>query len=214
MKVPHRFGLYGILSEPLKGYEYLARLFTDNQIRFIQLRMKKEPPEIVLKTALEIRKITEGSSSFFIVNDDPEIARASGADGVHLGQDDWPYARVRAALGPEKIIGLSTHSPAQTRAACENRPDYIGIGPVFPTPTKEKPDPVIGLRGMQEMIELASVPYVAIGGIDLSNLREVLGAGAVNFCMVRQLMKSEHPEKTLKEVLQMYKDFLPCHGAY
>ena len=111
-------------------------------------------------------------------------------------------------MGPHAVIGLSTHSPEQTIAACIMRPDYIGIGPVYPTPTKEKADPVIGITGLQTMLSAATVPAVAIGGIDLSNLREVLEAGAQNFCMMRQLMQAEHPEKVLREVEKIRNEYL------
>ena len=91
----------------------------------------------------------------------------------------------------------------QTVAACKLNPDYIGIGPVYPTPTKENADPVIGIAGLRNQLSVATVPAVAIGGIDLSNLREVLEAGAKNFCMVRQLIKAEDPEKVMKEIQRM-----------
>jgi thiamine-phosphate pyrophosphorylase len=126
---------------------------------------------------------------------------------VHLGQEDLSFSAARAIVGPDAIIGLSTHSTAQVIAACAVCPDYIGIGPVFPTPTKIKADPVIGIDGMTKMIAAATVPHVAIGGIDLSNLRDVLAAGARNFCMVRQIMQASNPEKTLSEVLEIYREF-------
>ena len=209
MKIPSRFGLYAILTDPLPGYEYMTQLFVDHQITFIQLRMKKEPLDSIKATAERLRAITEGSGSRLIINDHPQIAAEVGADGVHLGQDDLPCAQVRAMLGDNAIIGLSTHSPAQTAAAYKLSPDYIGMGPVYPTPTKEKADPVIGIKGMQEMLGMATVPAVAIGGIDLSNLREVLEAGAQNFCMVRQFMRAEEPEKVLQKVLNVYREYYP-----
>jgi thiamine-phosphate pyrophosphorylase len=209
MKFPSAFGLYAILTDPIKGYEYTAKLFVDYKIAFIQLRMKNEPEEVIRKTADQLRAITMGSKSKFIVNDHPEIAASAGANGVHLGQGDMPYAKARSIVGPDAAIGLSTHSPAQAIAACELMPDYIGIGPVFPTPTKTNPDPVVGIDGMKKMLALATVPAVAIGGIDLSNLRKVLEAGAKNFCMVRQLMKADNPEKVLKETLRIYKEYYP-----
>jgi thiamine-phosphate pyrophosphorylase len=207
MKIPQQFGLYAILTDPLKGYDYMAKLFSDFKIAFIQLRMKNEPKEVILKTAEKLRRIITPGSSYFIINDHPDIAAAVGADGVHLGQDDLPYEEVRKIVGSNAIIGLSTHSPAQTQAAYALSPDYIGVGPVFPTPTKVNPDPVIGIDGMKKMLSVATVPAVAIGGIDLTNLREVLGAGAKNFCMVRQIMKAEEPEKVLREVAKVYGEY-------
>ncbi len=207
MKVPSTFGLYAILTDPVKGYEYTAKLFVDYKIAFIQLRMKKEPENVIRKTAERLLTIIAGSASRLIINDFPDIAVAVGADGVHIGQDDMPYEKARSIVGPDAIIGISTHSPDQTLRACLLKPDYIGIGPVYPTPTKSLRDPVISIDGMKEMLLSATVPAVAIGGIGLSNLRDVLGAGARNFCMVRQLMQADDPEKVLKEILKIYKEY-------
>jgi thiamine-phosphate pyrophosphorylase len=208
MKIPSSFGLYVILTDPVKGYEYMTKFFVDHRIAFIQLRMKKEPFRVIKTTAEKLRAITANTSSLLIINDYPEIAAEVGADGVHIGQTDRPYGEARKVMGPHAVIGLSTHSPEQTIAACIMRPDYIGIGPVYPTPTKEKADPVIGITGLQTMLSTATVPAVAIGGINLSNLREVLEAGAQNFCMMRQLMLAEDPEKVLREVEKIRNEYL------
>lgn len=209
MKVPPCFGLYAILTDPVKGYDFTAKLFVDYKIAFIQLRMKTGPVDAVRKIAEKLRRITAGSASKLIINDYPDIAADVGADGVHVGQDDMPYEKARTIAGPDAVIGISTHSPDQTRSACVLKPDYIGIGPVYPTPTKAKPDRVIGIDGMKKMLSLATVPAVVIGGIDLSNLREVLGAGGRNFCMMRQLMQAGDPEKVLKETLTTYREYYP-----
>jgi thiamine-phosphate pyrophosphorylase len=206
-KTPSSFGLYAILTDPSKGYEYMTRLFVDYQIAFIQLRMKKESQEIIKLTAEKLLKIIDGSNSRLIINDSPEIAAQVNAHGVHIGQHDIPYEKARSIAGETSIIGISTHSPFQTIKACALMPDYIGVGPVFPTPTKVNPDPVITINGLKEMLAQTTVPAVAIGGIDLSNLRDVLFAGAKNFCMVRQLMNAVNPENTLKEVLAIYREY-------
>lgn len=212
MKIPRIFGLYAILTDPVKGYEYMTRLLVDFEVPFIQLRMKNTPPEVILATAEKLRAITAGTRSRFIINDYPDIAAKVNADGVHLGQEDLSFPAARAIVGPNAIIGLSTHSPAQTITACALCPDYIGIGPVFPTPTKIKPDPAIGIDGMIKMIATATVPHVAIGGIDSSNLRDVLAAGARNFCMIRQIMHVSDPEKVLRETLEIYREASCGHG--
>lgn len=201
--LPATFGLYAILTAPVLGYEKLTRLLVDHDVAFIQLRMKDSPPEEVLETARMMRKLTEGSRSRFIVNDLPEIAAEVDADGVHIGQNDMSYEEVRDIVGPEAIVGISTHNPDQTREACAVRPDYIGIGPVFPTPTKKNPDPVIGIQGMQKMLSVATVPAVVLGGIDLTNLSLVLQSGASNFSMVRQLTHSLQPEHVLAETARI-----------
>jgi thiamine-phosphate pyrophosphorylase len=200
-KLPFQFGFYAILTNPLRGYEYCTKVLVDAGVPFVQLRIKECSPEDILPVAEIMREATSGSSTKFIVNDFPEIALKCGADGVHIGQDDMPIETVREILGPEAIIGLSTHSPEQTKTACALTPDYIGIGPVFPTPTKKNPDPVIGIDGMKAMLNVATVPAVVIGGIDFTNVQQVLDAGAPNFCMVRQFTQSEKPEETIAEIL-------------
>jgi thiamine-phosphate pyrophosphorylase len=117
------------------------------------------------------------------------------------------YRDARKIIGEKAIVGISTHSVMQVEQACALFPDYIGIGPVFPTPTKKVPDPVIGIETLRAMLKASTVPAVAIGGIILENLPDVLRAGARNFCMVRPLNQSHKPEKVLKEILKIYRDF-------
>jgi len=199
---PQRFGFYSVLTDPVKGYDYLTSLLVDNGVAFVQLRMKDVPRDAVVDTALRMRKITDGSDTRFIINDDPHIAVEVGADGVHVGQSDMSYQQVRSIVGDDMIVGISTHNPQQTKDACLQQPDYIGIGPVWATPTKKIADPAIGIDGMKEMLAVSTIPAVCIGGIDLTNLPQVLEAGAKNFCMVRQLTQSENPEQILKDIIQ------------
>jgi thiamine-phosphate pyrophosphorylase len=203
----HRFGFYAILTDPIFGYDYMANLLADNEIHIIQLRMKDSDKFKILKTAESIRKITENSKTTFIVNDFLDIAKDSGADGVHLGQGDTNIIDARAYIGDEKIIGLSTHNISQTKDA-QNKPiDYIGIGPVYKTPTKDIPDQVLGLKTMKEMVDSSFLPSVCLGGIDLPRLKAVLKAGANNFSVVRLLNKSEEPKATLKQIIDIYNEF-------
>ena len=184
------------------GYRELARVMVAHRVPLIQLRLKERPREELRALAAELRPLVTPPSRF-IVNDDPEIAREVGADGVHLGQEDMPYPEARRILGEGALIGLSTHNPEQTRRACALGPDYIGIGPVFATPTKRIPDPVLGLERMAEMLALATVPAVCIGGIDLVNLPRVLAAGARNVCAVRPVTRAPYPGKVLAEFMRL-----------
>jgi len=204
---PPRFGFYSVLTDPLKGYDYMTSLLVDNGVRFVQLRMKDVPDEVIIDTALRMRKITDGTDTLLIINDNPRIAVKVGADGVHIGQNDMPYKQARSIVGNDMIIGISTHSTQQATDACLKQPDYIGAGPVFPTPTKKIPDPAIGIDGMKEILKVSTVPTVCIGGIDLKNLPQVLDAGAENFCMVRQFTQSENPGLVLKEILRIYNQY-------
>jgi len=197
-------GLYGILTEPRVGYERLAAIMVEKGLRVIQLRMKGVPRAEIVAVARSVRAVVPAGIAF-IVNDDPEIAAEVGADGVHLGQDDTPYADARRLLGEAAIIGLSTHNPAQTETACALGPDYIGVGPVFATPTKKIPDPVIGLDGMRRMLDLATVPAVAIGGIDAVNAAVVVAAGAESICAVRCINGSPDPAAEIDRMLAVLR---------
>lgn len=201
------FGFYAILTDPLAGYEKCTDILIDYGIKFVQLRMKNSSKDQILGIAEVLRKKTENTETKLIINDYADIASQCDADGLHLGQNDMSYTEARALLGPQKIIGLSTHSPNQTSSACALKPDYIGVGPVYSTPTKKIPDPVIGVDGMKKMLSVSSVPAVAIGGIDLKNLRTVLEAGAKNFCMVRQFTQSPEPKKVIKEIIKIYNEY-------
>jgi len=206
-KVPFDFGFYSILTAPVRGYDYLADLLVENEIAFLQLRMKKESKFKILKTAESIRKITQNSKTIFIINDFLDIAKDCGADGVHLGQDDAKPDEARAFLGEDAVIGLSTHNINQTKAAQNEKIDYIGIGPVYATPTKQIPDPVLGLEKMKEMVDNSALPSVCIGGIDFERIKAVLQAGGHNFCAVRLLNESENPKDILSKILKEYANY-------
>lgn len=208
MKVPFSFGFYAILTDPVVGYERLAGLLVSYCIPFIQLRMKEAPPDLVRQTAISLKKITQGTKSRLIINDYPKIAAETGADGVHIGQDDMPYSRAREIVGQDAIIGISTHNPVQTQKACALKPDYIGIGPVFATTTKKIPDPPLGIPLMKKMLGLATVPSVALGSVTTENLSELLAAGVRNFSLVRPLNRSAEPENVLKEIQKIHCNFM------
>lgn len=203
-KITNSFGFYAILTDPVRGYEYVTQLLIDYKIAFVQLRMKNATNKNVLDVAQKMRKLTLGTSTKLIINDYPEIAAQTSADGMHIGQTDMPYSEVRSIVGESSIIGMSTHSPFQTKEACMHKPDYIGIGPVYPTPTKIIADPVIGIATMHTMLELSTVPAVAIGGISLETLPDVIRGGARNFCMVRPINSTREPEPVLKAILETY----------
>jgi thiamine-phosphate pyrophosphorylase len=195
------FGFYGILTDPEVGYVELARLMVTRRVRFVQLRMKGSPREEVREVALALREVVR-APSLLIINDDPELAAGIGADGVHLGQDDMPYAEARAIVGAGAVIGLSTHNVDQTRAACALGPDYIGVGPVYPTPTKAIPDPAIGIGGMRVMLAAATVPAVVLGSIDHETAPEVLRGGARNISAVRCVNRSADPGRDLDRMIR------------
>ena len=187
------FGFYLVMTNPVVGYAKCAEAAVRAGVGMLQLRMKHASRDEILREAREVRKITAGTKTAFIVNDDPDIAAEAGADGVHVGQGDMAPGEVRQRFPELRIVGLSTHNPAQVEASRSEPIDYIGVGPVYATPTKDIPDPTLGLETMSAMIRAAAHPAVAIGGIDESRLRDVVMAGARNFAVVRAVCGSRDP---------------------
>jgi thiamine-phosphate pyrophosphorylase len=200
------FGLYLVMTDPVVGYEACAEAAVRCGVRYLQLRMKGAPRDAVLETARRLRGITLGSDTLFIVNDDVTIARDADADGVHLGQRDLPIDEARRLWpAPGKRFGLSTHNEREALLASRLSPDYIGVGPVFSTPTKAVPDPVLGPERMGSIIRSVPVPAVALGGIDRGNLAEVLRRGARNFCVVRAVTLRRDPETAIRELQGIWR---------
>jgi thiamine-phosphate pyrophosphorylase len=197
------FGLYVVMTNPVVGYAKCAEAAVKAGVKIIQLRMKHTPKEVILREAHEVRKATSGTDTLFIVNDNPEIAAEVGADGVHVGQDDMKPYEIRSKFPELSLIGLSTHNPDQTRASRNEPIDYIGVGPVYSTPTKEIPDPTLGLETMRQMIDISSHPAVAIGGIDAVRLKEVVKFGAMNVAVVRAVCASSNPYEAMKTLAEI-----------
>jgi len=173
-------------------------------VDIVQLREKDLSDEELLSLAGEARELCERHGALFVVNDRPVVARESGADGVHVGQDDMPVAEVRELVGPDMLIGLSTHAPAEIDAVAastgaDRRSDYIGVGPVHATPTKLG-RPAVGLELVRYTAAHAPVPFFAIGGIDADNIDEVLAAGASRVCVLRAIAESADPELAAREL--------------
>lgn len=172
--------LYGIVD---LGYvtadtaPVAAECLLEGGVDVLQLRAKEVPLNIVAGLAEEIHALTAPLGVPFILNDYPELLRDVPAEGAHVGQDDCSVAEARAAAGRPVIVGKSTHSLAQARAAADERADYIGFGPLFATPTKPG-RPAIGLRELTAVHELVTIPVFCIGGIKQENLAHVRDAGA------------------------------------
>jgi thiamine-phosphate pyrophosphorylase len=159
-------------------------------VDIVQLREKDAPDAEIAACGRWLRELCDEHGALLVVNDRPDIARACSADGVHVGQDDEPVARVRAAVGPDMLIGLSTHSPEQVDAAVEDpHVDYLGVGPVYETATKPGVEPV-GLELVRYAAEHAHKPWFAIGGIDAERAREV---GAERIAVVRAIRDAPDP---------------------
>ncbi len=194
-------GLYAIMTAPRAGHRAFAEACVECDVRILQLREKDLPDHELIAIAREIRSITRDTETMFVINDRPDIATLCNADGLHLGQSDMDIDDARKLFGG--IIGLSTHSISQAEEALKRNPDYIGFGPVFPTPTKAIPDPAVGTDNLRKAMLLASVPVIAIGGIFPENLPEVLGAGAHNIAVVRHLMEVDDPRDRIRQLQDM-----------
>ena len=204
------FGFYLVITNPTVGYAKCAEAAVRAGVKIIQLRMKHASRDEVLREAREMRKVTAGTETLFIVNDDPSIAAEVEADGVHVGQGDMPPAEVRDRYPGLRIVGLSTHNPGQVRASRGQPIDYSGVGPVYATPPKDIPDPTLGLKTMGEMIAAAAHPAVAIGGIDVERLPDVLSGGARNFAVVRAVCQSPDPYSAIRRLQQIADEI---HGG-
>jgi len=200
-----RFGLYLVITNPATSYERCAEAAVEAGVRYIQLRMKKAAREAVVAAGHNLRAITRGSATRFIVNDDPTIAVEVEADGVHLGQSDMPVPEARRQYPSLRLFGLSTHNPEQARRAVEVDPDYCGVGPVFATPTKDIPDPVLGPALAGEIVRAAPFTTVAIGGINETNLAEVLRAGAINYSVVRYVCLAPDPLEPIRRLQDIWQ---------
>lgn len=197
------FGFYLVMTDPAVGYERCCEAAVRAGVRMVQLRMKDAPRAEIVSVARRLRLITQGTGTKFIVNDDPAIAAEVGADGVHVGQGDMPVDEVRRRYPRLGIVGLSTHNPAQALASLAVRPDYIGVGPVFATPTKKIPDPTLGVATAAQMIASVPCPAVAIGGLDFETLPAVIAAGARNFAVVRAVCGSSDPEAAIRRIQEL-----------
>jgi thiamine-phosphate pyrophosphorylase len=183
--------------------EPLLRAALSGGVDIVQLREKALPRREIELAALTFRRLCDTYSALFIVNDDPNLARACDADGVHVGQDDATVAEAREALGPDAIVGLSTHSEEQIAAAAEQPVDYISVGPVWETPTKEG-RPGVGLDLVSHAAENATRPFFAIGGIDPSNAEEVVSAGARRLGVVRAIRDAEDPAAAAESIRRAF----------
>ena len=175
-------------------------------VEIVQLREKHLPDEELVAVANAARALCERLGALLIVNDRPLVAREVSADGVHVGQDDMPVAEVRELVGPDLLIGLSTHSPEEIDAVDAGLVDYIGVGPVHATPTKPG-RPAVGLELVRYAAAHAPVPFFAIGGIDAANAPEAIDAGARRLCVLRAIAAADDPERAAREL----RDLLDAH---
>ena len=184
--------LYAITDRNLAGLpndELVAQLLLGGA-RLVQLRDKQANARELLDSARACRKLTRAMRALLIVNDRVDVALAAEADGVHLGQDDMSPDEAREVLGPDAIIGLSTHSLDQFREGMKTSASYLALGPIFATTTKDNPDEVVGLDLLRSAKEISDRPIVAIGGIREDRVTDVIEAGADYVAVISALYVS------------------------
>ena len=208
--VSSRLRLSGSLLEAAKlcvliDWEFtpsIVHSLIESAVSIIQLRIKGLTDRAIYARALHLREFINSSESqnecILIINDRPDIAAAANADGVHLGQDDLPVKVAREILGPRKLIGVSTHNIAQARQAVLDGANYIGVGPTFPSTTKQF-EAFPGTALLKQVAEEISLPAFAIGGITLENLDEVLATGIKRVAVSGAIAKAERPGVVARE---------------
>lgn len=182
--------LYPLTDRRLSGLSHADQIsqLGENRVTLVQLREKILSPLEFFEEATAALHIAREYGMKIIINDRVDIALALKADGVHLGQEDLPPVAARRLLGADAIIGFSTHNPEQACLAAKLPVDYVAIGPIFATNTKQASDPPVGLRGLQLVRDaLGKMPLVAIGGITSLNCQDVLGAGADAVAVIKDL---------------------------
>ena len=171
-------------------------------VTLIQYRNKSGDAQVMLERARELKKYL-GSSVRLIMNDRADLCLAAGFDGVHVGQGDLSPGSVRKIIGPDRWMGVSTHNPEQVADADKTSADYLAIGPVFSTSSKEKPDPVVGLEGVRRARALTGKPLVAIGGITRGNAASVIEAGADSVAVISDLLGA--PRKSAEDFFRILR---------
>jgi thiamine-phosphate pyrophosphorylase len=186
-------GLYVILDPSVNpGRSLLDTLKTSAQAgaRLFQYRNKTASMKAAYAEALALKTAAQALGVLFIVNDRCDLALAVDADGVHLGQGDLPLHLARKVMGPDKLIGISTHNSEQVRAATIGGPDYLGFGPIFKPGSKADHDPVVGVAGLKAIRPLTPLPIFAIGGIALDRVEDVMSAGGNGIAVISAVLKA------------------------
>jgi thiamine-phosphate pyrophosphorylase len=202
------FHLYVITGEqfyPERNYLEVIEKAIQGGADIVQLREKNKSKKELLEMARALKELTAKYQVPFIVNDHIDIALAVDADGIHLGQEDLPIQEARKIMGPNKIIGISTHALVEAVEAERNGADYIGVGPVYETKSKVDVVDPVGLEYVREVTANVKIPFVAIGGVKLHNLEEVLEAGAKRICVISAIVGAEDVTTTASSFSKVIK---------
>ena len=197
-------GLYVILDPSVCPARPMVEVLTtavEAGASLFQYRNKTASMKEAYMEALALRRAAAKAGVLFIVNDRCDLALAVDADGVHLGQEDLPLDMAKKVMGPDKLIGISTHNPYQVREATAGKPDYLGFGPIFNPGSKQGHDPVVGFEGLRAMRSLTSLPVFAIGGIQIDQVGEVMRAGANGVAIISAILNAPDISLAVKAFL-------------
>jgi thiamine-phosphate pyrophosphorylase len=197
--------IYPITDKLLSGkstHLEIVRELVRGGATLVQIRDKSTPLHELLSDLRQCAEFTSKRGITLLVNDRCDLVLSCDADGVHLGQEDLPPDAARSVLGRRKVIGYSTHTRAQVRRAADLPLDYLGFGPVFATATKDNPSPVVGISGLRSACRLSSKPVVAIGGIGMEQIPDVLEAGAASAAVISALMKAPDLARRMEQLLK------------
>ena len=178
----------------------IAQLAIKGGADVIQFRDKSMATGELIETAGKLKKICSKAGVLFIVNDRVDVALVSDADGVHLGIEDIPLKDARKLLGKDKIIGGTAHSLKEAEEACKNGADYIGFGHIYPTLSKHKLTPPVGIYELEKIVKKIRIPVLAIGGIGFDNISEVVKTGVHGAAVISSVLKNKNPENAVKEL--------------
>ena len=183
----------------------VVKMAIDGGVTAVQYREKEANTRVMVNEAEVLRRLCADQGVLFLVNDRIDVALAVDADGVHLGQDDMPAPIARKLLGPKRVIGVTVHNLDELKKAEDEGADYVSFAPVFATQTKPDHQRPLGVKGLSELVRHASVPCVAIGGINESNATDVFATGVDGICIVSAIMGADDPKEAARNLLKSVK---------
>lgn len=203
------FGLYFITDSKLTKKTVIddVKSAIKGGVRVIQYREKDAPTKQMFQEAKEIKELCQKNKVIFLINDRLDIALAVDADGVHIGQDDIPYNTARKLLGKNKIIGVTVHDLKESIDAEKKGADYIGLSPIFETSTKADAGKACGTGMIKDTVKKIKIPIVAIGGINKSNIGEVLKSGAKNVAIISAILTMDNVEQVVKNFIRKINSY-------
>jgi len=204
--------LYVILDAALlkQSEKVCAENLAAAGVRLLQFRDKRASPRELLRKSRGLAELLCPQGVTFFVNDRADVANLAGASGVHVGQEDLAVEQARVVIGEAKLVGVSTHNREQFARAAKTTADYIAVGPIFATQSKENPDPVVGLELLRQARRLTDKPIVAIGGITLERAAEVIAAGADSVSVISDILQAPEPAARAAQYLELLGDPPPA----